>query len=71
LRAVVYSENDPAVISTLAECYYWRGRYGRAVRWQRKAVAAAPHQMAYESQLQRYEAARAADPHGMKGPPRR
>lgn len=71
LRAVVYSDNDPDVISTLAECYYWRGLYGRAIRWQEKAVAAAPHQQIYNDQLQRYRDAQAADPHHMRGPPQR
>jgi len=71
LRAVVYSDNDPDVISTLAACYYWRGLYGKAIRWQDKAVAAAPHQQLYRDQLQRYEQARAADPYGMRGPPTR
>ena len=71
LRAVVYSDNDPDVISTLAACYYWRGLYGKAVRWQLKAVEAAPHQVLYRTDLARYEAAQAADPHGMRGPPQR
>ncbi len=71
LRAVVYSDNDPDVISTLAECYYWRGLYGKAIRWQKKAVAGAPHQQIYRDQLQRYEKAKAADPYGMRGPPPR
>jgi len=69
LRAVVYSDNDPDVISTLAECYYWRGLYGKAIRWQNKAVVAAPHQQRYRDQLREYETAKAADPHGMRGPP--
>ena len=71
LRAVVYSDNDPDVINTLAACYYWRGLYGKAIRWQKKAVAAAPHQQLYRDQLRRYEEARAGDPHGMRGPPKR
>ncbi len=71
LRAVVFSDNDPDVISTLAECYYWRGLYSKAIRWQKKAVAGAPHQQLYRDQLVRYEEARAADPHGMRGPPTR
>jgi len=71
LRAVVYSDNDPDVINTLAACYYWRGLYGKAIRWQHKAVAAAPHQQLYCDQLRLYEAAKAADPHGMRGPPSR
>jgi thioredoxin-like negative regulator of GroEL len=69
LRAVVYSDNDPDVISTLAECYYWRGMNRKAIRWQNKAVAAAPHQQRYRQALEDYEAAQAADPYGMRGAP--
>jgi len=71
LRASVYSDNDPDVINTLAACYYWRGLYAKAIRWQTKAVAAAPHQKIYQAELLRYQAARKADPHGMRGPPKR
>jgi len=71
LRATVYSDNDPDVISTLAACYYWRGLYGKAIRWQNKAVAAAPHQKIYQAELELYIEARAGDPHGMRGPPQR
>jgi len=69
IRAVVFSGNDPDVISTLAECYYWRGMYGKAVKWQKKAVDEAPHTKAYQDQLQQYEQAKAGDPHGMRGAP--
>ncbi len=71
IRAVVYSDNDPDVMSTLAECYYWRGLYSKAIKWQRKSVDAAPHQKLYRAQLALYEDAKAADPHGMRGPPKR
>ncbi len=71
VRAVVYSDNDPDMIDTLAECYYWRGLYSKAIKWQKKAVAAAPHQELYRARLKMYEDAKAADPHGMRGPPRR
>lgn len=71
LRAAIYSDNDPDVLSTLAECYYWRGSYVKAIRWQERAVAAAPHQERYRLGLQRYEDARAADPYGVRGAPPR
>ena len=71
IRGVVYSDNDPDMIDTLAECYYWRGLYSKAIKWQKKAVAAAPHQALYRTRLNRYEAAKVADPHGMRGPPER
>jgi len=69
LRAVVYSNNDPEVINTVAACYYGRGLYGRAIRWQKKAVSAAPDRRTYQQKLQKYEAARAADPYGLRARP--
>jgi len=69
IRAVVFSDNDPDVISTLAECYYWRGMYGKAVKWQKKAVGEAPHTKIYQERLALYEQAKSGDPHGMRGAP--
>ena len=66
LRATVYSDDDPDVISTLAACYFQRGMVSRAIRWQEKAVAAAPHTPRYGEELARYRAALADDPYGLK-----
>lgn len=65
LRATVYSDDDPDVISTLAACYFQRGMVSRAIRWQEKAVAAAPHTPRYAEELARYRAALADDPAGV------
>jgi thioredoxin-like negative regulator of GroEL len=66
LRATVYSDNDPDVISTLAACYFARDMVSRAIRWQEKAVAAAPHTARYREELATYRAAQEADPYGLR-----
>lgn len=70
IRATVFSDKDPAVIATLADCYYYQGRYRRAIKWINQAVEQAPDDEAYTGRLERYEAALADDPHGLKGVPR-
>lgn len=42
IRAVVYSDDDPRMMETLARCYYQRKQLRQAVRWMEKAVEAAP-----------------------------
>jgi thioredoxin-like negative regulator of GroEL len=69
IRATVFSDKDPAVIATLADCYYYQGRYRRAIKWINQAVEQAPDDEAFTGRLARYEAALADDPHGLKGVP--
>ena len=69
IRATVFSDKDPAVIATLADCYYYQGRYRRAIKWINQAVEQQPEDVAYTGRLARYEAALANDPHGLKGVP--
>jgi len=72
LRAVVLSDREPEIIATLAECYYRRGLYRKAVRWLEDAVAQEPLRVAiHRGRLADYEAALAQDPWGLKAGRRR
>lgn len=70
IRATVFSDKDPATIVTLAECYYYRGYYRKAIKWIDQAMEQVPDDPLYQEHLARYQEALADDPHGMKGPPR-
>lgn len=55
LRAVVYSDNDPRVMASLARCYARRGYYHKARRWMEKALAGDPGNQVYAETLRVYE----------------
>lgn len=60
LRATIYSDKDAAVIGVLAECYFQRRLYDRALRWIEQSVDRAPDDERYREQRRRYAAARDA-----------
>jgi len=70
IRATVFSDKDPAVIATLADCFYYRGYYRKAIKWIDQAVEQVPEDEDLQARLALYEAALANDPHGVKAPPR-
>jgi tetratricopeptide (TPR) repeat protein len=49
--------NYGVYLDTLAHCYFARGDYAEAVRYQRQAVAADPHSGQIARALQRFEQA--------------
>lgn len=67
LRAAVLSDLDPLMVETLAECYFWQGKYRRAIRWIRKSIEKAPDEVQFRSQLTRFEKSLAEDPYGYRG----
>lgn len=69
IRATVFSDKDPTMIATLADTYYYRGKYRKAIKWINQAVEKAPEDPAMRERLARYEAALADDPWGVKGVP--
>jgi tetratricopeptide (TPR) repeat protein len=69
IRATVFSDKDPAMIATLADTYYYRGKYRKAIKWINQAVEKAPEDAALRERLARYETALADDPWGLKGVP--
>ena len=72
LRAVVLSDREPEIIATLAECYYQRGLYRKAIRWLGDAIAQDPPRVAiHRTRLAAYETALATDPWGLKAGRRR
>jgi thiol-disulfide isomerase/thioredoxin len=66
LRAVVLSDREPATMATLAESYHRRGLHAKALRWIDEALAKAPADEDHRQAKERYAAARAADPWGLK-----
>jgi thioredoxin-like negative regulator of GroEL len=54
IRAVVLSDDNPRMMATLAESYFKRGQYRKAVRWMEKAVEQAPERPAFQQQLEAY-----------------
>ena len=57
LRAMVFSDRDPGITATLAESYYRRHFYGKAVRWMEHAVAGNPDQKHFRDRLAVYQLA--------------
>ena len=57
LRAVVLSDNDPRIISTLSECYYQRHLPAKARRWIDKALAQDPGNDFYWQRAEVFQAA--------------
>jgi len=67
LRAVLISEMDPAITETLAETYYRRGLYRRAIRWIDQSIERDPQVAYYREQRVRFQDALTADPYGFHG----
>jgi thiol-disulfide isomerase/thioredoxin len=59
LRAMVFSDKDARIIGTLAETYYRRGMYSKAIRWINLSIERDPDDARYRDRLAAYEAARA------------
>lgn len=71
LRAMVFSDKDARIIGTLAETYYKRGLYTKAIRWINLSIERDPAYGLYRERLAVYEAARADGGHRYQGSSRR
>ncbi len=56
LRAMVFSDKDARIIGTLAETYYKRGLYTKAIRWVNLAIERDPADAHYRARLAVFEA---------------
>ena len=59
LRAMVFSDKDARIIGTLAETYYYRRMYSKAIRWINLSIERDPEDIRFRDQLAAYEAAQA------------
>jgi thiol-disulfide isomerase/thioredoxin len=57
LRAMVFSDKDARIIGTLAETYYQRRLYSKAIRWINLSIERDPADNYYRDRLAAYEAA--------------
>ena len=57
LRAMIISGNDALIIGTLAETYYRRGMYSKAIRWINLSIEREPDDALHRDRLAVYEAA--------------
>jgi len=57
LRAMVFSDKDARIIGTLAETYYRRRLYTKAIRWINLAIERDPADTHYRDRLAAYETA--------------
>ena len=55
LRAMVFSDKDARIIGTLAETYYKRGLYTKAIRWVNLAIERDPAEAHYRDRLAVFE----------------
>jgi len=55
LRAMVFSDKDARIIGTLAETYYKRGLYTKAIRWVNLAIERDPTDAHYRDRLAVFE----------------
>jgi len=67
LRAMVFSDKDARIIGTLAETYYMRGLYTKAIRWINLSIERDPDDAQYPQRLAVFEAAQAAGSRGYTG----
>jgi len=67
LRAMVYSDKDARVIGTLAETYYRRRLYDKAIRWINLSIEREPDDGHYRDRLAVFEAARETDANRYRG----
>ena len=67
LRAMVYSDKDARIIGTLAETYYQRRLYSKAIRWINLSIERDPTDAHYRERLAVYEAAEAGATTGRYG----
>jgi len=56
LRAMVFSDKDARIIGTLAETYYRRGLYTKAIRWINLSIERDPTDTHYRDRLAVFEA---------------
>jgi tetratricopeptide (TPR) repeat protein len=63
LRAMIYSDKDARIISTLAETYYQRRLYDKAIQWISLAIERDPGDANFRESLAVYEAARSRSLH--------
>ena len=57
LRAMVFSDKDARIIGTLAETYYQRRLYNKAIRWINLSIERDPADLGYRDRLAVFEAA--------------
>ena len=58
LRAMIFSDKDARIISTLAETYYQRRLYSKAIQWINLSIERDPADMYFRERLAVYEDAR-------------
>jgi thiol-disulfide isomerase/thioredoxin len=63
LRAMIFSDKDARIISTLAETYYQRRLYNKAIQWITLSMERDPTETNYRERLAVYEAARSRSLH--------
>jgi len=62
LRAMVFSDKDARIIGTLAETYFRRGLYEKAVRWINVSIERDPDDAGHRRRLAAYQAAQGGTP---------
>ncbi len=67
IRAVVLSDDNPRMMETLAESYFKRGQFRKAVRWMEKAVEQAPERPALQKRLEAYSEVLKSKPYLYRG----
>ena len=67
IKAVVYSDNNPRMMETLASTYYSRGLYSKAIRWMGKAAAAEPDNAHFAEVLETYQKTLESAPYRRRG----
>ncbi|MEN8006778.1 MAG: thioredoxin domain-containing protein [Candidatus Krumholzibacteriota bacterium] len=60
LRAMVFSDKDARIIGTLAETYYHRRMYKKAIRWINLSIERNPDDSHFRDRLEAFEAAQTA-----------
>jgi uncharacterized Ntn-hydrolase superfamily protein len=61
LTATGLAPEDANIMDTVAEAYYAAGEYGKAVEWEKKALAIEPNSAFFNEQLVKFEGALAGD----------
>ena len=67
LRAVIMSQSNPRVMSTLADCYAGRKLFHKAKRWMKKALDKDPDNVIYAEKFSFFEEEMKKRPHQYRG----
>jgi tetratricopeptide (TPR) repeat protein len=67
LKAVELSNRSPGILDTLAELYYARGEYDKAIEIGKEALASDPDDQYFQDQVKKFKEAKAeADSQAMR-----